>query len=337
MTNLTGELVSLEAEGSATRGRSVLNIVVFALALLLPTLHITVFGWIYFMIPAMVMFYMYRWQHGGRFIGAGLLLAAVVSIFVSSIQLVIATAVLIPVGYTLCQSAFRSESPVLSGFKGAIVLASCWILLLTLQTVITGVNPISAFLEALNQDIEAALTYYRQSESVAPETMLLFEESFGQMQVIFPKILPAIMVCLIIIINWSTMILANRLVSRATTYHPWIAHQYWRLPDRLIWVFIIGAVITILPIHPLRTIGINLLICMSLIYLFQGFSVLSFYLHKWNVPQLLRYFLYIMMLFQSFGTVLLLIGGVADVWLDIRRLKKHPDDHSDTTDTQGPA
>lgn len=332
MHNLAGEFVSQDAEGSASTGRSVFNIVVFAFALLLPTFYITVFGWLYFMIPAMVLFYMYRWQHGLRFIGSGFILAAVVSFFVSSLEVVIATAALIPVGYTLCQSGFRNESPSLSGLKASIVLGSCWILLITVQTILTGVNPITDFIVSLNRDIEEALTYYRQSETITPDTMMLFEESFSQMKTIFPKILPAIMISLILMISWSSMIIGNRLVSRHTRYRPWEGHQYWRLPDKLIWLFIAGAVITIVPVSLMRIVGINILICMSLIYLFQGFSVLSFYLHKWNVPQLLRYFLYIMMLFQSFGTVLLLIGGIADVWLDIRRLKGPTDNHTDTRD-----
>lgn len=332
MNYLAGEFVPQDTEGKANTGRSVLYIIVFALALLLPSIHITIFGWIYFMIPAIVLFYMYRWQHGLRFVGAGLILAAVASVFISSIEMVILTATLIPVGYTLCQSGFRNESPALSGIKGSIVLCSCWILLLTVQTMITGVNPVADFMGALNQDIEAALTYYRQSESMAPETMILLEESFLQMQAIFPKILPALMISMVLMINWSTMLVGNRLVNRYTSYRPWPGHQYWRLPDKLIWLFIVSAIITMLPVSSLRTIGINVLICMSLIYLFQGFSVLSFYLHKWNVPQLLRYFLYAMMLFQSFGTALLLIGGIAEVWLDIRRLKKDTGNHSNTLD-----
>lgn len=332
MNNLTGEIVPQDTEGSANSGKSALIIVVFALALLLPTTNITIFGWIYFMIPAIVLIYMYRWQHGFRFIGAGFILAAVVSVFVSSLAMVIATASLIPVGYTLSQSGFRSESPTMSGFKGSIVLGSCWILLLTVQTMLTGVNPVTEFIGALNLDIAEALTYYRQSDSIPPETMMLFEESFVQIKTLFPKILPSIMISMVLMINWSTMIIGNRLVNRYTTYRPWPGHQYWRLPDKLIWIFIVSALITILPVSLLRTIGINMLICMSLIYLFQGFSVLSFYLHKWSVPQLLRYFLYIMMLFQSFGTVLLIIGGIADVWLDIRRLKIKSEDHTDTID-----
>lgn len=323
-------IVSPDADGKATGSTSVASIVLFAVALLLPAVHVGLFGWIYFMTPLMVLFYMYRWRQGLRFIGAGLILALTVSIFISSIEIVIFTAALIPAGYSLAQSGFRSDSAPLSGFKAVIILVSCWLLLLTMQTALSGVNPITEFLGSLDNDIERTLGYYRQSESVAPETLAILEESFFQMKTILPKILPSIMFSLALLIIWSSMLLGNRLVLKFTGYRPWPDHQTWRLPDKLIWLFIGGAIITLLPVAPIRIFGSNVLICMGLIYLFQGFAVLSFFLHKWNVPQVVRFLLYAMMLFQSFGTVLLLIIGIGEVWFDLRRLKKKPEDHQNT-------
>lgn len=320
----TEVIVSSEAEGKASGRTSVICIVLFALALLLPTFHIGLFGWLYFMIPLVVLFYMYRWRHGLRFIGGGLLLASVVALSMSSLESVIFTAALIPAGYILAQSGFRNDSPSLAGFKAVIVLVSCWLLLLFMQTTLSGVNPVTEFLASLDTDIESALEYYQQSDSVAPETLAILEESFFQMKTILPHILASIMVSMALLIVWSTMILGNRVVLKYAGYRPWHSHQNWRLPDRLIWLFIGAAIITLTPISPLRIVGSNLLICLSLVYFFQGFAVLSFFLHKWNVPQILRYFLYAMMLFQSFGTILLLILGIAEVWLNLRRLKNKP-------------
>lgn len=325
-------VVSTDTEGKATARTSVVFIVLFALALLLPGAHIGLFGWIYFLIPLLVLLYQYRWRHGLRFIGAGLLLALAVSFFVSSIEIVILSAALIPAGYSLAQSGFRSESPSLSGFKGLVILVSCWLLLLTLQTALSGVNPISEFLASLDSDIEGTLNYYRQSDTVAPETLTILEESFFQMKTVLPKILASMMVSLAMLVIWATMLLGNRLVLKFTGYRPWPDHQTWRLPDKLIWLLIGAALITLVPATPMRIVGGNLLICMGLIYMFQGFAVMSFFLHKWNVPQAIRFLLYAMMLFQSFGTVLLLIAGIGEVWFDLRRLKKKPQDYQNNTD-----
>lgn len=331
--NPTEALVSQE-DISTAGSRSFIYIILFALLLLLPTVQMGLFGWLCFSIPTVALFYLYRWRYGLRFILAGTVLAVAVGFFISAFAMVVFGAALIPLGYSLAQSGFRSDSPSLSGLKGAIVLGSCWILLLTIQTALTGVNPITDFLQTLDHDIEQALSYYRQNESVAPDTMALLEQSFFQMKTVFPKILPSMMVCLVLLIVWSTMLLGNRLIVRFTGYRAWPDHQSWKLPDKFIWLLIGAALVAMVPISTLRLTGINVLICLSLIYLFQGFSVLSFFMHKWNVPPLLRFFLYAMMLFQSFGTALLLLAGIGDVWLDLRKLKKGSDDQQDKQENQ---
>jgi uncharacterized protein YybS (DUF2232 family) len=284
------------------------------------------------MIPLLVLMYQYRWRNGLKFVGGGLILALAVSLFISSVETVVFCAALIPAGYSLAQSGFRSDSPALSGFKALIILLSCWLILLMLQTAASGVNPISEFLGSLDSDIERTLDYYRQSASVAPETLVILEESFLQMKAILPKMMVSMMISLALLVIWSTMLLGNRLIPRFTGYRPWPDHQTWRLPDKLIWLLIGGAIITIIPVAPLRIFGGNLLICIGLIYIFQGFAVMSFFLHKWNVPQVFRFLLYAMMLFQSFGTVLLLILGIGEVWFNLRGLRKNPQDQHNNSD-----
>ncbi len=325
-------IVSSDAEGRTNGSSAAISIIFFALVLLLPSVHIGLFGWFYFMIPALVLFYLYRWRHGLSFVAAGLLLGAAGSLFVSSLEIVLFGAVLIPAGYSLAQSGFGSESPVRSGFKASIVLLCCWLLFFSLETLLTGVNPFADFISTLDQDIARTLEYYRQSDAVAPETLAILEESFFQMKTVLPKIMVSLMISLALIIIWTTMILGNRLVLKFTGYRPWPDQQRWVLPDRLIWLFIGAALVTLLPLSSIRVIGSNLLICLSLIYLFQGFSVLSFFLHRWQVPKFLRYVIYAMMLFQSFGTLLLLIAGISEVWFDLRRLKKIPKDLQNNSD-----
>ena len=128
--NPTEALVSQE-DISTAGNRSFIYILLFALLLLLPTIQMGLFGWICFGIPTVVLFYLYRWRYGLRFVLTGTVLAVAIGYFISSLAMVIFAAALIPLGYSLAQSGFRSDSPNLSGLKGTIVLGSCWILLLT--------------------------------------------------------------------------------------------------------------------------------------------------------------------------------------------------------------
>ncbi|MBT8333959.1 MAG: YybS family protein [Deltaproteobacteria bacterium] len=322
--------MSDEKEGLTSRNHAIKYTVLFALIVLLPGMQGAVFGWMYFFVPLAVFFYLYKWKYGTRFVLAGLLIAAPVSLALSSFGTLISTATLVPAGYILAQSAFQGDSPTMSGIKGTIVLASCWLVLLIGQTIVTGINPISDFLSTIDVGVEAALEYYRQSDSMTPDTMVLLEQSFYQMKEIMPKVMPSIILGLSLLIIWFTMLSGNVMVRRVTGYQPWAEHRTWQLPDKVIWPFIGSALVVLLPLGAIRVIGVNALISLSLVYFFQGFSILVFFMHKWKVPLLLRAFFYGMMLFQSFGTILLLIVGIGDVWLDIRRIK--PQDTNDSPD-----
>ncbi len=293
----------------------------FALIMLLPGVQGALFGWLYFFVPTAVLFAMYRWQHGFRLVLAGTIVAVIIGILIGTLTAVMLAAALIPTGYMLAHSALQNDSPTLSGLKGSLALIVFSLFLVAGQSLFFGNNLIAAFLNALEHDVETALALYRQSDSFAPETMLLLEQSLQQMKTILPKVLPSLICSMALFITWFAMLTGNRLTRRLTDYQPWVDHIRWQLPDRLVWLFIAAALLVMLPISGSRLIGINLLIVLSLIYIFQGFAILAFFLHKWRTPLLLRFFIYGMMLFQSIGTILLLTVGLADVWFDMRRLK----------------
>ncbi len=237
------------------------------------------FGWLHFIIPLTVFIYIYKWQNGFTYIVSGLAIALVASIIVGSFEIMLFSAALVPAGYTLAQSAFRTDSPAASGFKGTVMLVICWMLLLAGVTMITGVNPIADFLRSLDSNIEQTLAYYRQSGGMAPETLAILEQSFSQMKVALPRIMVSIILSLALAIIWFNMLIGNRMVIRLTGYHPWADLKTWQLPERLIWLFIIAAITAILPLGGMiRLVGLNVLIVSSLIYFFQGFSIFVFFL-----------------------------------------------------------
>ena len=59
---------------------------------------------------------------------------------------------------------------------------------------------------------------------------------------------------------------------------------------------------------------------LAILYFFQGLAIAAFYLNKWKLPKFFRSVMYLMLILQSFGTILLTVVGIADVWFDIRKL-----------------
>ena len=299
--------------------------ILFGLIILIPGFQSTLFGLIYFFIPLVVLFYLYKWENGLRYVIGGLVLGTIASAVLNTLGTLLFTITFVPPGYVLAQSAFQGNTPARSGMKATLTLIGSWLLILVGFTMVTGVNPVSDFMRSMDQGVEEALSYYRQSDAVDAETIALIEQSFYQMKEVLPKVIVAITTGFALISIWFTMVAGNSIIRKFTGYKPWINYKFWELPSGLVWILIGSAIVALLPLNTARLVGINILIVFSFIYFFQGFSIFVFFMQKWNVPLLLRTFFYGMMLFQSFGTVLLLVVGIGDVWFDLRRLHRDED------------
>jgi uncharacterized protein YybS (DUF2232 family) len=92
-----------------------------------------------------------------------------------------------------------------------------------------------------------------------------------------------------------------------------------RFPYAVVYGFIASLGLSLYPVT--RLYGINLLVCMSMIYLIQGTSVLSF---AWGDffqrAKLLRAFLIMAIILNYPILVLIALTGVMDVWFDFRKL-----------------
>lgn len=306
-----------------TLQRILTNIFVIFSAVTLPGLAWSLFGWIQALLPLIVFAFLCKYgvTVGGKFVLAGAGLAAAVGFIVPGLTVPLFSLSMLPAGLILAASGLKGESPALSGFKTTVTLAGCWALLIAVLGAMAGESPFGSLVHTLHTGIDETVAYYRQSMSLEPDALMVLESTLLQMKVVLPIILPAMFCCCAMFITWLTMVVGNRLAAKAMQRTVWPSYRYWQLPDRLIWLAIIGALPALVPGLP-RHFAVNLLLVLSVVYCFQGFALCVFFTAKWRVPPLLRSFIYVMLVFQSFGTLVLLIAGIADVWFDFRKL--HP-------------
>lgn len=305
-------------------GGIVRTILFASLIIILPGVQWSLFGWLYLLLP-LVAFYTLG-SYGG-FTGKRLLAIAVAISFVAYLLLrnfeffVFALALLLS-GYVLFFSAERHDTPAVSGLKSSLALAGSWVVILTALSIGSDVSAYGQFLSSLDAGITEALNYYRQDNDISAETLVMLETTLHWMQIYIPLIMPSILGSFILALTWFTMVLGNMLLPKSGASAPWVSYQLWQLSEQIIWLAIGGGLLALLPIQILRTIGINVLVLLSTVYCFQGMSIAVFFMNKWKVPILLRSFFYVMIVFQSFGTILLLIFGIGDIWFDFRKLKQ---------------
>lgn len=311
--------------------RKILTAVVLcSMAVILPGLYWMYFGWIHMMLPLLSFYILGRFGEytGTRLLLSAGLLSAVVCTISGSLDSVLFSAVFLISGYVLFRCFKNHETPVISGFKTALTLCCGWVLILMGSSLGSEVSVYGQLTSILDQGIAEALNFYRQSESVSSETLVMLEATLYQMKTIIPLILPAILGSVILFVTWFTLVTGHGILSRTKVGSPWPIYSHWQLPEKLIWAVISMAILALLPVYLPKIIAINSLIMLSMVYCFQGLSVVVFFMNKWNVPILLRSLFYVMVLLQSFGTIVLLFLGITDIWFDFRKLKVNAAENS---------
>ncbi len=305
-------------------GGIVRSILFASLIIILPGVQWSLFGWLYIFLPLMALYTLgsYGGFTGKRLLGIAVAISFVAYLLLRNFEFFVFSFALLLSGYVLFLSTERQDTPAVSGLKSSLTLAGSWVVILVALSIGSDVSAYGQFLSSLDEGIAEALNYYRQNNDISAETLVMLETTLRWMRVYIPLIMPSILGSFILVLTWFTMVLGNILLPKTGGTAPWVSYQFWQLPEKIIWLAIGAGLFAILPIQLLRIIGINVLVLLSMIYCFQGMSIAIFFMNKWKVPLLLRSFFYVMIVFQSFGTILLLIFGIGDIWFDFRKLKQ---------------
>ncbi len=319
--------VDIEPEGK----KNIAHILLLTVAVLLPSVLWVVFGWASSFLPLLIFIFILKfgWRHTNSHLAIALLAALLIGYMLKSLELTLFSIAFLPAGYIFALSALRHELPWQAGYKGILTLCGCFFIFFSFLLVNSEFTFFQALSESLNRGIDEALKQYSSNENVTAENYQLIEETLYQIRSVAPLIFPAILGSILIVVAWTTLVIGNMILPRFKVDKPWPEYQYWTLPDKLIWGVIFSGVLVVFSGETIRLVGINSLILLAFIYSFQGLAILVFMLRKWNVPLFLRVFIYMMLLLQSFGTVILLITGIADVWFDFRKLNPAKADKDD--------
>jgi hypothetical protein len=295
-----------------------------SLALVLPGIQWPVLMWMSGLAPLLAFFLLYGcgWSQGNRIILLGVVLSCAVCLFLQTLPLILLSLTALPAGYVIAYAAGRSEDQISTGVKGVMTLGVCWLLFWGGLAGIHKGFSYSALIHWLQEGVDVSLNVYRQNKNIPVDSLVVIDQMLNQMKIVLPKILPAILTSIVFCIIWLTMVAGNFLLLKNFGKAPWPEYKLWKLPEKLIWAEIFAAVLALIPMDPFRSVGVNLLILVSLVFVFQGLSILIFFFNKWNMPVFFRWFIYILAVIQSSGTIVLLAVGIADIWLDLRRLNK---------------
>ena len=301
-----------------------------AVVYLLPAGIPSVLGWLTMVLPLPVFYYLTVLgpSRCGILFRNSLILAASFALVTQMVYSFLFSLTMAPLGYSLYRSVKNGDDYSVAGLKGLVVLGVIWGGFWLMVGIGQEINPYRELLKILDQAFAQAAQVYVARPDIPVETGMQMERAVRMLRETVPVILPGILSSGLVFIVWLNVVLANRILYNRVPLPlqgdrfdaPWPPYSRWRLPEKLVWLVIGAGIAVTVGTGVLRQVGINMLMVLGLVYFFQGLAIMIYFLEKWAVPRFLKITLYVLLALQSYGLLILVLLGLADVWLDIRKL-----------------
>lgn len=301
------------------------GLILLTAVLLFPALLPEKIGWLASFVPLPIFYYLVILgkRNGTTLIRNAILLSAAGALLIGSMQVLIFSLVMAPLGIAFSYAVFNRKDPVETAFTGSLLLALTWILFWSALGFIHQTNPYTVLLLQLDEGLAGGLKLYEQSAELRQDTLESVRSAVEFLRNYIPKVLPSLLVSAVITITWINLVLGNWLLKRKDKeLTDWPDYIEWTLPEPLVWLVITAGIMIILLPAPMNSVGLNVLIICITVYFFQGLAIVASLLHKWSVPMFIRVLIYALIFIQTYGIIILSFLGLADVWADFRKLNQ---------------
>jgi uncharacterized protein YybS (DUF2232 family) len=294
---------------------------------LLPIISLE-FMWLQFFAPLPVFYYLTAQgrARGMNTLSAALLVTGLIATLTGAAAGFFFSATMLPVGYILARSAAGKDAPLRSGVMAFTLLLIGWSLWSFLYGIVNSASLYQDILSSLDQGLIAAGKAFKETSDLPVEQVLALEITVEKLRSVIPGIMPGLLLLTMVNTVFFNMALGQYLLRRKKQeLSPWPPFAEWRLPEQLVALVIVSGIFILIPGGILRDIGFNLALLSGSLYLFQGLAVLISLLNKWQAPLSVRILIFLLVIFQAFGIIILVILGLADVWADFRKDRNKSD------------
>ena len=198
---------------------------------------------------------------------------------------------------------------IAAGFVGMLFLSA-----------MAGTGLIETLHAYVAENIRMTEEIYRQM-GMPEESIREISGSLSAIQSHIVAVIPALVVGSTLLITWLNLLWARAILARRGM---WPMHfgalNRWKAPEQLVWAVIASGILVMLPSQTATWVGLNGLLMLTPIYLFQGLAIISFLFEKKSVPRGMRIVLYTIVILQHVLLIAVIGIGFVDVWLNIRRL-----------------
>jgi uncharacterized protein YybS (DUF2232 family) len=182
-----------------------------------------------------------------------------------------------------------------------------------------SVTPWQLVEKHIQEAVELNIRFYSRLPLNAEEIQSI-NNSKPQMISLFTKIFPALCVIATVSTIWINLIAAGKLLKSRGILLPHLsALSEWSAPAWLVWVFIAAGGMSVVPVTPVRFLGVNFFLTASFIYFLQGLAIVSFFFQHRNISPFFRFLVYFLIAIQQMLMIAIAAVGFFNLWVDFRK------------------
>lgn len=250
---------------------------------------------------------------------AFLIIAVIVQEFNALFYLIEVAVLGIVMGETIKQR-FSFEKVILGTALVSTIVA------LVVFTVTGGGEKIKTTLKVeIERGIEESIKLYEEADvdQVAVENFKAISSALVRFSLMaFPSLLAISLLMGAFISYYGSKMLWRVKLQNLEEYFENRPAFYFKLPDKLVWVFIASCFLTFIGGDFFLSIGLNGLVISFVLYFFQGIALIHYIFVTKNVPLFIRFLFYFFVALQPILSFFVAGTGIMDTWLDVRKIGK---------------
>ena len=194
--------------------------------------------------------------------------------------------------------------------------------LVIIFTVTSGKNPQLFVQKEIQDALGQASKLYEQQSRLSPQDLEIVKQGLQNIGQVMIRTYPALATINLGLISAVTVLLFGRFATRMSLGFTSGSFSDYRVPELLVWPFIIAGFALLAPMPTVTTPALNVVTVLAVLYFMQGLAVLITFCNRTAMASILKTILAILLLTQPYLTVIVTITGIFDYWGEFRTPKQ---------------
>lgn len=185
-----------------------------------------------------------------------------------------------------------------------------------------GMGPFELLLESIRANLDGSISL-SDSKELDEATLIQLKEYTTLISDLISRTYPSLLIVGTGFVIWLNVVISKPLFLKKGLKYPNLGPtDRWNAPEYMVWGVILAGFSLLLPHAGLKFITQNVLIVLSVIYIFHGLSIVLFFFNKYNIPIWARSGIYILIIIQQMFWIMLAFLGLFDQWVDFRKIHR---------------